>query len=78
MTASDGDVDGSPSPLVLLDVNQAAAYLNVTPRFMSRLVFEHLIAVHRLGRHVRFSTSDLEAYAARGRSKASCRLSVRW
>ena len=54
--------------LWLLDVEQAAALLNVSVRFVRRLIAERRIAVHRLGRHVRFTRADLEAYVAQGRS----------
>ena len=54
--------------LWLLDVEQAAALLNVSVRFVRRLIAERRIAVHRIGRHVRLTRADLEAYVAQGRS----------
>jgi excisionase family DNA binding protein len=54
----------------LLTVEQAAAALNVSPRFIRRLIFERRIAVHRLGRHVRLSQRDLSAFIERAREPA--------
>jgi excisionase family DNA binding protein len=55
----------------LLTVDEAADYLNVTPRFVRRLVSDHRIAVHRLGRQIRFAIDDLDAYIDRGRVEAA-------
>jgi excisionase family DNA binding protein len=54
----------------LLDVKEAAAYLSVSERFVRRLIFEGRIAVHRLGRHVRLSQRDLNAFIERAREPA--------
>ncbi|HVE45334.1 MAG TPA: helix-turn-helix domain-containing protein [Acidimicrobiales bacterium] len=54
----------------LLTVEEAADALNVTVRFIRRLVAERRIAVVRLGRHVRFAHRDLEAFVAASRSDA--------
>jgi excisionase family DNA binding protein len=54
----------------LLTVDEAAAYLNVTVRFVRRIIAERRIGVHRLGRHVRLSTEDLDAFVLAGRSPA--------
>jgi excisionase family DNA binding protein len=51
----------------LLTVEQAADYMNTTVRFVRRLVAERRIAFVKLGRHVRISTSDLDAFVAAGR-----------
>jgi excisionase family DNA binding protein len=51
----------------LLTVEQAADYMNTTVRFVRRLVAERRIAFVKLGRHVRLSTSDLDAFVAAGR-----------
>lgn len=48
----------------LLAVAEAAEYLNVTVRWMRRSVDERRIAYVKLGAHVRFRRSDLDAYVA--------------
>jgi len=50
-----------------LDIEQAAKYLNVTERFMRRLVAERRIAFHRVGRLLRFRAQDLDAFFSGGR-----------
>jgi excisionase family DNA binding protein len=52
----------------LLTVDQAAQRLNVSPRFVRRLISERRVAFVRLGRHVRLATEDLDAFVAAGRS----------
>lgn len=52
---------------VLLMVEEAAARLNTSPRFVRRLVSERRIAFTRLGRHVRIGESDVAAYGPAGR-----------
>lgn len=54
----------------LLTVEEAADALNVTVRFIRRLVTERRIAVVRLGRHVRLAEEDLHAFVAASRSEA--------
>jgi excisionase family DNA binding protein len=54
----------------LLTVEEAASILNVSIRFIRRLVAERRIAVVRLGRHIRLARSDLEAFIAAGREEA--------
>lgn len=50
-----------------LNAVAAAERLGVTERFMRRLVAERRIPFHKLGYHVRFKVSDLDAFAAAGR-----------
>jgi predicted DNA-binding transcriptional regulator AlpA len=45
----------------LLDVNQVADRMCVTPRFMRRLVEERRFPFRILGKFVRFDTADIEA-----------------
>ena len=52
------------SPLTL---GEAANYLNVTERYMRRLVAERRIAYHKLGRLLRFRRADLEDFLQAGR-----------
>ncbi|MBS1673512.1 MAG: excisionase family DNA-binding protein [Actinobacteria bacterium] len=54
----------------LLDVAGAAEYLTTSEHFVRRLVRERRVAVIRLGRHVRLSPDDLDAYVTAGRSAA--------
>lgn len=51
----------------LLTVDQAADALNTTPRFVRRLIAERRICFHHVGRHVRISERDLEAFVEAGR-----------
>jgi excisionase family DNA binding protein len=46
-------------PLTLIE---AADYLNVSPRYMRRIVAEHRIAYFKVGRILRFSPIELDRY----------------
>ena len=48
----------------LLSVEQAAERLGTSVRFVRRLVFQRRIAYVKLGRHVRITTRDLDAFIA--------------
>jgi len=50
-----------------LTVNEAAAYLNTSVRFVRRLIAERRVAFHRVGRHIRFAVADLEDFIQAGR-----------
>jgi excisionase family DNA binding protein len=50
-----------------LNVAEAADYLNTSVRFIRRLIAERRIAFHHIGRHIRLSVEDLEAFVAAGR-----------
>jgi excisionase family DNA binding protein len=50
-----------------LDLAQAAAYLNVSERFVRRLVAERRIAFHKVGHFLRFRAADLDAFLEAGR-----------
>jgi excisionase family DNA binding protein len=50
-----------------LDLAQAAAYLNVSERFVRRLVAERRIAFHKVGHFLRFRAEDLDAFLEAGR-----------
>jgi excisionase family DNA binding protein len=54
----------------LLSVEQAAERLGTSARFVRRLVFERRIAYVKLGRHVRISSRDLNAFIEAGRVDA--------
>jgi excisionase family DNA binding protein len=51
----------------LLAVAEAADYCGVGERMIRRLVAERRIAFVKLGKHVRLSTVDLDAFIAAGR-----------
>ena len=51
----------------LLTVEQAAERLGTSPRFVRRLVFQRRIAYVKLGRHVRITARDLDAFIRAGR-----------
>lgn len=53
------------SPPLTLD--QAAQYLNVTERYMRRLVAERRVPFHKIGRLLRFLPSDLDCLLEAGR-----------
>ena len=53
----------SPPP-VLLTVEEAAALIAMSPRYVRRLVAERRIPVCRFGRAVRLNPNDLTAYVA--------------
>jgi excisionase family DNA binding protein len=55
---------------VLVDVNDAAAYLGTSVRFVRRLIAERRIAFHHVGRHVRLHPDDLAAFVRAGRVEA--------
>jgi excisionase family DNA binding protein len=72
--------DGSsprPGPEPPLTLPEAAAYLNVSQRFMRRLVLERRVAFHKLGRLLRFSVADLDQFLASGRVEVAESLSRR-
>jgi excisionase family DNA binding protein len=50
-----------------LTLPEAAAYLNVTERYVRRLVAERRIAFHKVGRLLRFRASDLDELFEAGR-----------
>ena len=50
-----------------LTLAQAATYLNVSERFVRRLVAERRIAFHKVGHFLRFQTTDLDAFLQAGR-----------
>ncbi len=54
----------------LLTVEEAADRLGTSTRFVRRLIFERRIAYTKLGRHVRITSSDLDALIAAGRIEA--------
>lgn len=66
-TAERSRLSAAPPPSSLLDTAQAADYLGVTPRFIRTLVQERRIVHHKLGRFVRFTSTDLDAFVQSGR-----------
>jgi excisionase family DNA binding protein len=54
----------------LLTVEEAAGRLGTSVRFVRRLVLERRIAYVKVGRHVRISEADLDAFIAAGRVTA--------
>lgn len=54
----------------LLDVDQAAEHLAVTPRFVRTLVAERRVPFLKIGKFVRFDADDLDAWLD------SCRVDV--
>ena len=54
-------------PVQLLDLQAAAEYASVTPRWLRRQWNERRIAGYKLGRLLRFSVHDLDKLIASGR-----------
>lgn len=54
-----------------LTVSEVAEILNVSERFVRRLVYENRIIFHHFGRLVRVNRRDCEAFAQAGRVDAS-------
>jgi excisionase family DNA binding protein len=54
----------------LLTVEQAAERLGTSVRFVRRLIFERRIAFVKVGRHVRITPADLDAFIGSGRVNA--------
>ena len=61
--------------MALLTVEQAAARLGTTDRFIRRLRTERRIPVVKLGKHIRIDSDDLDAYIAASRQEADHRAS---
>ena len=55
----------------LYDKQQAADYLEVTPRYIDRLWAERRLAGYKWGRKIRFEKADLDAFKASGRVEAN-------
>jgi excisionase family DNA binding protein len=51
----------------LLTIEEAAQAMRMSARHVRRLVAERQIGFHRLGRSVRISRADIEAYVEAGR-----------
>ncbi len=49
-----------------LTVREAAAYLSTSERFVRRLIAERRIRFYRVGRHIRFSVTDLRSFVVAG------------
>lgn len=51
----------------LLDIAQAAERLNLTPRFIRRLIAERRIDYLKIGKFIRFHPTELDAWIERQR-----------
>ncbi|WP_207550505.1 MULTISPECIES: excisionase family DNA-binding protein [Parafrankia] len=51
----------------ILTVEQAADRMNMSVRYVRRLVAERRIAFHRIGRSVRLAATDVDAHVSAGR-----------
>lgn len=56
----------SPGESRFLDVAEAARHLGTSERFVRRLVQERRIRFRKVGRFVRFTRTDLDAFADAG------------
>ena len=54
----------------LLTPQEAADRLGTSLRFVRRLIFQRRIPFTKVGRHVRITASDLDAFIAAGRVEA--------
>lgn len=57
-----------------MNVDSAAEYLCVSPRYVRRLVRERRVAFHKVGKHLRFDRRDLDALIAAGRVEVGGRI----
>jgi excisionase family DNA binding protein len=57
--------------MALLTVEQAAARLGTTTRFIRRLRTERRITVVKLGKHIRIDSDDLDAFILASRQEAA-------
>ena len=57
-----GSGSGVPTVGPLLAINEVAERLNVTPRFVRRLIAERRIRYFKLGRHVRLAQDDVDEW----------------
>lgn len=57
--------------MALLTVEQAAARLGTTDRFIRRLRTERRIPIVKLGKHIRIDSDDLDAYIHACRQEAA-------
>jgi len=53
-----------------LTIEEAAAFLNVTERWIRRAVYESRLSYYKIGHNVRLSLDDLRAYLASTRVEA--------
>ena len=60
-------------PRTLLTVDEAAAILSTSSRFIRRLIAERRIVFVKVGRHVRIAESDLNAFIDAGRVQLPAR-----
>ena len=70
---ANGDASVVPAEAGPLTLTEAVEYLNVTERFMRRLVAERRcrrVPYHKLGRLLRFLPSDLDDLLREGRVEA--------
>jgi excisionase family DNA binding protein len=51
----------------VLTVDQAAERMNMSVRYVRRLVADRRIAFHRIGRSIRLTAADVDAHVAAGR-----------
>ncbi|WP_368956972.1 excisionase family DNA-binding protein [Parafrankia soli] len=57
-----------PTPVgEILTVEQAADRMNMSVRYVRRLVADRRIAFHRIGRSIRLMATDVDAHVAAGR-----------
>jgi excisionase family DNA binding protein len=55
----------------LMDYAEAARYLSTTPRHIRELWAKRYLSAIKVGRHVRFSRADLDAFIAARRVEAA-------
>ena len=55
----------------LMTVKEVAERMNVSERFVRRLIFDTRIPYRKLGRHVRIDETDVEAFISGSRVEAT-------
>jgi excisionase family DNA binding protein len=67
-----------PPRVRYLNIDEAAGYLNVTVRFMRRVVAERRVRHYKVGKFVRFDPADLDAFATAHEAGSDDLASLAW
>ena len=62
----------SPTPPQLLTIGEAAKRLNVSVRFVRRLVAEQRLPYLKIGKYVRFDAADLDSWINDRKIESRC------
>jgi excisionase family DNA binding protein len=68
----------APTRVRYLNIDEAADYLNVTVRFVRRLVADRRVRHYKVGKFVRFDPADLDAFATACEAGSDDLASLAW